>query len=218
MEDAEQNAFKSCDDVINLKSILSINVSDIRSKYHLSIVLLFCITSLCSVAANDSIKEWQAPYFQKHVLVGNIWDTHKQAWLAEKQFYKELVHYDYILLGEVHNHPDHHILQSNVIDSLVNSGLRPSVVLEMLEIQSWRDQPQTWGKVSELQELAGMLNDGWPWKLYTPILHSIVQHRLNLFAGNISSEELHNWANDQPDFDKNIAEKIIHTQKKILKP
>ena len=182
-------------------------MSYIRSINNLNVLLLLLAIPLCSVTANESKKEWQAPYFQDHVLVGNIWDTHKQAWLTEKQFYKELVHYDYILLGEVHNHPDHHILQSNVINSLVTFGLRPSVVLEMLEIQSWKDQPQIWAKAQELQELASMLNDGWPWELYRPILNSIVRHRLKLYAGNISSEELQIWANDQPTFDKNIAEK-----------
>lgn len=182
-------------------------MSYIRSINYQSVLLLLLAIPLCSVAANESIKEWHAPYFQDHVLVGNIWDTHKQAWITEKRFYKELVHYDYILLGEVHNHPDHHILQSNVIDSLVNSGLRPSVVLEMLEIQSWKDQPKTWGKAQELQELANKLNDGWPWELYKPILNIIVQHKLNLYAGNISAEELQHWANDQSTFDKKIAEK-----------
>ena len=182
-------------------------MSYIRFINYLTVFLLLVAIPLCSVAGNESLKEWQAPYFQDHVLVGNIWDTHKQAWLTEKQFYKELIHYDFILLGEVHNHPDHHILQSNVINSLVNSGLRPSVVLEMLAIESWKDQPQTWEKAQELQTLANMLNDGWPWDLYRPILNTIVHHRLNLYAGNISSEELQHWANDQPTFDKNIAEK-----------
>ena len=158
-----------------------------------SLSLLAILFHLNSVAAN----EWKAPFFQDHVLVGKIWDTHKQAWLVEKQFYEEIRYYDYILLGEVHDHPDHHELQSKVIESLVRSGNRPTIVMEMLSIEEWKEQPLTWEKLPELLELAGMINDGWPWELYAPVLNSVVQHQLSLHAGNISSEDLHRWANEQ---------------------
>ena len=168
-------------------------------KYFMSIIVLGLFISQGSVTARD----WQAPYFQDHVLVGNIWDTHKQAWLTEKQFHRELLHYDHILLGETHNNPDHHILQAEIINLLVISGTKPTVVMEMLELKGWQDQPQVWHKQQELKELASMLNDGWPWDLYAPILNSVVQHRLKLYAGNVSSDELHRWSNEQVSYNIN---------------
>ena len=154
-----------------------------------------------SVAAKDASSDvtisWQAEFLQDHVLVGRIWDTHKQAWISKNQFHHALNHYDYILLGEIHTHPDHHGLQAQAINAMVNVGRRPAIVMEMLSHSSWKDQPQKWHKQSELQELASMLNDGWPWELYAPILNSIVKHQLNLYAGNISSKNLHTWASQQ---------------------
>ncbi len=160
-----------------------------------------------SVTAEESRKEWLAPYLQEHSLVGKVWDTHKKDWISEKKFYKELAYYDYILLGEVHNHPDHHVLQAKLLDVLASSGIKPSVVMEMLTIESWQDQPSTWGKTEELQELASMINDGWPWELYKPVLSSIVRHKLHLYAGNISSDELRKRSYENSFFDYPYAEK-----------
>ncbi len=181
-------------------------------KFILTILLFAGFFHLSSVAAND----WQADFYKDHVLVGKIWDTHKQTWLTDHQFYKELLYYDYILLGEVHNHPDHHYLQSKVLESLVKSGAQPTVVMEMLSIEGWKEQPLTWKKLPELLELVAMINEGWPWELYTPVLNSVVQHQLRLHAGNIGSEELHQWANDQKFEDDNLAKsEYSYTQDEI---
>lgn len=166
-------------------------------KHFLNVLLLLLLILPGSVTAKQGSKDWQSPFFQDHKLVGKIWDTHKNAWLTKKQFNNELLYYDHILLGEAHTNADHHILQAKVINSLVSIGVKPTVVMEMLSQQAWQGQPQTWSKYDELQELASMLNSGWPWDLYAPILESVVQHQLKLFAGNISSDELHRWSNEQ---------------------
>jgi uncharacterized iron-regulated protein len=172
-------------------------------KQCLQVMLLGVFFLLSSVTAKGPAIGWQAPFFQDHPLVGKIWDTHKNDWVSAEKFEYELLHYDYILLGEAHNNPDHHSLQAEVINALVSSGKKPSVVMEMLSQQSWQDQPLRWNKLFELQTRAEMLNEGWPWSLYEPILTAVVQHQLELFAGNISSEELHRWANDKGDDEEN---------------
>ena len=68
-------------------------------------MLLGVFFLLGSVTAKGPAIGWQAPFFQDHALVGKIWDTHKNAWITSKQFEYELLHYDYILLGEAHNNP-----------------------------------------------------------------------------------------------------------------
>lgn len=158
-----------------------------------------------SVTAKGDTINWQAPFFQDHALVGKIWDTHKNAWLSVEQFKHEVMHYDYILLGETHNNPDHHELQAGVINSLLGAGKNPSVVMEMLSQNHWQDQPQRWSALVDLQKQAERLNKGWPWELYEPILTSVVQNQLPLFAGNTSREELHAWAAEV----EGVAEKDI---------
>lgn len=184
----------------------------VKSLKHFLNVLLMLLAIHGSVAAKEQSRDWQAPFFQDHQLVGKIWDSYKNTWLTYEQFNNELLHYDYILLGETHNNADHHKLQSEVIESLVTEGIQPIVVMEMLSLKAWQNQPHTWHKTSELQELAGMLNTGWPWELYTPILQSIVQHQLELFAANINSDELHQWANTQGHDKKyNLAKEFLFT-------
>jgi uncharacterized iron-regulated protein len=172
-------------------------------KHNLKFVLNVLICSLLllqgSVSAKQEPEGWQSPFFQDNSLVGKIWDTHKNAWISAHQLNSELLQYDYILLGEVHTNQDHHLLQAKIINALVDAGTKPTIVMEMLSNESWQDQPKNWNKADELQELASMLNDGWPWPLYAPILQSVVHHQLDLFAGNISSDALHRWANDQAD-------------------
>ena len=174
-------------------------------------VMFGALFLLGSVTANDRAIDWQASFFQDHPLVGKIWDTHKNAWVSAKQFEYELLHYDYILLGEAHNNPDHHYLQAKAINSLVSSGKKPSVVMEMLSLRDWQDQPQKWNKLFELQKRAEMLNEGWPWGLYEPILESVVQHQLELFAGNVSSEELHRWANERSADEEDVVDEYAYS-------
>lgn len=178
-----------------------------------SYVFLLLLMFQCSVTAKQPTHDWQAPFFQDHELVGKIWDTHKNSWLTLKQYQAELLYYDYILLGEIHNHPDHHVLQAEVINSLVLSGVKPAVVMEMLSLQGWQEQPLQWNKADKLQELASMLNEGWPWELYAPILQSVVRHQLKLFAGNISSDELHRWSNEKSkEDDENLLSQYSYTK------
>jgi len=171
---------------------------------HVFVLLLVCTGS--SVTAKGDIKgfaiDWQASFFNKHKLVGSIWDTHKDAFISAKQFRNELVHYDYIFLGETHNNPDHHQLQAIVINTLVENGLKPSIVMEMLSLQKWQDQPQQWSELAALQAQAGKLNKGWPWELYKPVLQTVVEHRLDLYAGNISRKELQRWSEQQNNQNK----------------
>lgn len=177
-----------------------------------------------SVSAKDEPMglraDWEAPFYQNHQLVGKVWDTHKNSWITAAQLDNEILYYDYILLGETHSNSDHHRLQAEVINSLIASGKKPSVVMEMLSIQDWKDQPHTWNSLSELQQQSSALNDGWPWELYVPILQSVVQHRLELYAGNISSSDLQQWSNKQGAFKTDdVVKEYAYTKQefKILK-
>ena len=140
-------------------------------------------------------QSWESEFYRDHPLVDKIWDTHKNTWITKKRLYTELLEYDYILLGETHNNKDHHILQAHILNSMVTAGVKPTVVMEMLAIESWKDQPQLWDDLATLQYQARSKNKGWPWELYIPVLESVVTHQLELVAGNIRSKELHEWSN-----------------------
>ena len=159
---------------------------------HLQLLILqFLICLLLNSSA--LAQNWVSPHFRDHILTGKIWDSGNNEWLTEQQLKLQLAEYDYILLGEVHNNVDHHILQARLLNALVVFGAKPTVVMEMLNKNSWQNQPRTWTDLTLLQEQAKIHNQGWPWKLYTPILQLIVNHQLELVAGNIASEDLQEW-------------------------
>jgi uncharacterized iron-regulated protein len=187
-------------------------------KYLLNVFICLLFLLQGSVSAKQEPEGWQSPFFQDNRLVGKIWDTHKRAWISMQQLNTELVQYDYILMGEVHTNHDHHLLQARLINTLVNSGAKPTIVMEMLSNESWQDQPKNWVKADELQELANMLNDGWPWSLYAPILQSVVNHQLDLYAGNISSKNLQRWSSEQGEVNKeNLLREYSYTKENFTK-
>ena len=157
--------------------------------YSLLWVLLACSLALSMNAV--FARAWQSPFYQDHPLAGKIWDTGKSAWITEERLYTELSEYEYLLLGENHNNPDHHLLQAHILNRLVATGEKPTVVMEMLVQEAWQDQPAFWTDAELLQQQAEARNAGWPWKLYAPVLRSIVQNGLELVAGSIKSEILH---------------------------
>ena len=146
----------------------------------------------CNALAQD----WESEFYRAHPLVGKIWDTEKNTWITEKRFYRELLEYDYILLGETHYNVDHHRIQAQILNFLVKNGLKPSIVMEMLRKESWEEQPKKWSQLDELVKQAELKNGSWPWELYLPIFESTVLHQLELAAGNIGSEALHEWSNE----------------------
>lgn len=152
------------------------------------ILLFLAWWSTCNVLL---AQDWQSEYYRDHNLVGKIWDTENKLWLTGQQLQLQLRQYDYILLGEVHENADHHILQARLLESLSESNSKPAVVMEMLEKESWANQPITWSDYVEAINQAKLLNEGWSWDLYAPIFQVIAKHKLELFAGNISSEALH---------------------------
>ena len=173
------------------------------SRFHaLAWTLLACGLGLLQDPA--AARNWQAPFHQGHVLTGKIWDTGQSVWISTEQLFAELLQHEYILLGEVHDNPDHHLLQAEVLDRLVQAGERPVVVMEMLAQGAWQDQPAYWSDLGSLQQAVEARNAGWPWKLYAPVLRAVVRHGLELVAGNIESEALHaasekagiNWARE----------------------
>ena len=73
-------------------------------------------------------KSWVSKELADHPLVGKIYAPHAKKFIPPKDYLQSLVWPRFVLLGEVHDNPDHHILQALAIRSL-GSG-QPHVVFE----------------------------------------------------------------------------------------
>ena len=74
---------------------------------------------------------WQAPRGREHPLVGRIWDTQARRFVTREDVVAGLTGARYVLLGERHDHPDHHRVQAALVRALLAAGRRPAVVFEM---------------------------------------------------------------------------------------
>jgi uncharacterized iron-regulated protein len=96
----------------------------------------------------------------------------------------------YVLLGEKHDNPDHHLLQAQLIRDLVARGRRPAVVLEMIPVDRadalaahLEEHP---ADADGLGAAVEWDKSGWPpWETYRPIAEAALEGGLALAAGNL---------------------------------
>jgi uncharacterized iron-regulated protein len=95
-------------------------------------------------------------------------------------------------LGEIHDNPDQHRLQAQLIGALVKMGRRPSIVLEMVPADFQTELNRHRGDgVSGAMGLGKLLRweeRGWPaWPIYQPIAEAALSSGLPLIAGGLDS-------------------------------
>ena len=135
---------------------------------------------------------WTSQHFQDHPLAGTIWNSKFEA-VTIGELENALANARFVLLGEIHDNPDHHRLQARLIDGLVSKGRRPAVVLEMIppNLQPELDR-HVRGGVSEASRLGKALRweeRGWPaWAIYQPIAEAALSAALPLKAGGLGAD------------------------------
>ncbi len=128
-----------------------------------------------------------------HPLADRIWDVRTATFVEPGALYATAATADHLLLGEVHDNPRHHELQTTVLAALVERGRRPSVVFEMME----RDQQPAIDAVlagedpraDEVATATGFEERGWDWPLYRPLVTQALASGLPIVAGNASAAE-----------------------------
>jgi uncharacterized iron-regulated protein len=132
---------------------------------------------------------WQSPHFRDHPLAGSVWQADgSQA--DRKTLSAAVLSADYVLLGEIHTNPDHHVIQAELIGELVAAGRRPAVVFEM--IPASRQKPLDDHLAANPKDAAGLgaavewEKRGWPdWSIYRPIAEAALAAGLKLKAGGL---------------------------------
>jgi uncharacterized iron-regulated protein len=127
-------------------------------------------------------------------LVGRIWQVDAGRFASEESLLRALAQARYVLLGEVHDNPEHHRIQARIVGALAARGRRPSVVFEMIS----RDRAEALARAlrdpevdaESLRQTLEWDTSGWPaWPLYAPVFEAALQWRLPLAAGDLSSAD-----------------------------
>ncbi|MDO8962417.1 MAG: ChaN family lipoprotein [Methylophilus sp.] len=109
-----------------------------------------------------------------------IIETATQASISQTQLITHLKQQDYILLGEVHDEPSHHLRRADLIKALAE--LQPVVVAEQLEA----NQLVTYtDNLLDDVSRAGFDAKVWDWALYSPLLMVLEAQKVSLIGGNL---------------------------------
>ncbi len=163
---------------------------------------MFLGVAACAVAG-CSATSWQSPLGRIHPLTGRIWDVSSARFIDRRSLVKRLARADFILLGERHDNPDHHMLQAEVLRSLIAVGRRPAVGFEMLSLD---DAGTIAGHLAAAPNDAAGLGRavnwnkrGWPdWAMYQPIAEAALQAKLRIVATNLPLATARKMTRDGP--------------------
>src|SRR5512133_3700789 len=80
-------------------------------------------------------RSWESKLHRDHPLAGKIWDVRASRFVDEASLVSALAGARTVLLGEVHDNPDHHVLQARLLRALAGAGRTPKVAFEMLSVE-----------------------------------------------------------------------------------
>jgi uncharacterized iron-regulated protein len=124
-----------------------------------------------------------------HPLSGKIWDARQHRFITASELLHKLATTDFVLLGEVHDNPEHHAHQAAVLGSLVQAGRKPALAMEQFdrENQSAIDAALAAGADAEAIAVAGRMDrKSWQWAGYEPLVRIAVSAKLPIVAANLS--------------------------------
>lgn len=164
--------------------------------------LLLFIILLSQVSQAATVPEFSAAFGLGHPLMGTIVQLAGpqlqtsgagSTRLSPRQLIQVLLPADLILLGEKHDNPDHHALQTWVLRQVIQASRRPGVVFEMMSEDQQsvveRHEQQQPRDATLLGKALAWESSGWPtWIQYQPLADLAVGHGLPIIAGNLSLE------------------------------
>jgi uncharacterized iron-regulated protein len=167
-------------------------VALIKTSFSLALALL--LLAGCASTQLDQAEQWQSQLHIEHALVGMIWDSQGDEFIAEDELLARIEGASYLLLGEKHDNPDHHALQLRALDHVLRTDNVATVSFEMMSseqqplLRNLSLSPQS--SLEQINEYLQWDNDGWNWTYYGPLLRSAIQADVLINAANISNEEM----------------------------
>ena len=134
------------------------------------------------------LSSWQSPHFRDHPLNGAIVSAHGPA--TPEALLEAVAASHFVAAGEIHDNPDHHRLQAELLKAMTDAGKRPAVVFEMVpeSLQPVLDRAPDIG-AADLGAALDWEERGWPeWSIYRPIADVALAAGLPLVAGDLDRD------------------------------
>ncbi len=141
----------------------------------LTTVLATLLLANCATIVPGTLRD------SDHPLAARLWDASTQRFIDEAELLRRAAHADVLLLGEIHDNPEHHRLQARLLQARLDAGARPALLMEQFDVdqQSALDEARRDGK-----DLAPLMR-GWDWPQYQPLVALADTVRLPLQAANL---------------------------------
>jgi uncharacterized iron-regulated protein len=136
---------------------------------------------------------WIATHDADHPWLGRIADLGSEGWVDPATLIERLRRKSFVLLGEQHDHPDHHRLEAWVIGELAHGGRRPAVFLEMLPIDRRPELERFWRggsrEVPDFYDAVGWEKLGWGSRaLWEPLFETLLAANLRPRAADLARQ------------------------------
>lgn len=156
-----------------------------------SLLVLAVATSLgCGpsrpAAAPATGGPWLATADAAHPLVGRIWDPSRSEFTSSDELIARASAASYVLLGERHDHADHHRLQARLLKGVVRARRTPALAVEMVDVD---EQPLLDAAPAEPGAFAVAI--GWeargfaPFASYRPVFEVALGEELRVLGANL---------------------------------
>jgi uncharacterized iron-regulated protein len=169
-----------------------------RSAAAVSALLACAVATSCSSRSGPPIDRietplgsaWVSPRNRDHPLAGKIFDVRRGQFVSEQELRSAVESARLLLLGEVHDNADHHLLQARLVRVSTGGGKRPAIAFEMLDEteQPAIDAVPLDGKVdpNAIRDAVRWDESGWPeFRLYRPIFEASLEAKLPIVAANL---------------------------------
>jgi len=125
-----------------------------------------------------------------HALTGRMWDVAQKRYVTMETVATAVSAARFALLGERHDHPEHHQFQAWLLRQMVLAGRRPAVAFEMLDATQAQVLERYLATAPRdaagLGDAVGWGTSGWPpWSLYQPIADTALAAGLPIVAVNL---------------------------------
>jgi uncharacterized iron-regulated protein len=167
-----------------------------RLRIWLFVVMAFTLSVLITgcMQAIAPMGSWESELYANHPLVGKIWDSNTGSFIDEDELFTAITNSQYVLLGEKHDNPDHHWLQLDLLNQLLDSNKLDSVSMEMIDSSSddllQTIQQQDFNSLDELKNYLEWDEEGWDWPFYGPLILDSLQAGIVVRSANISNQRV----------------------------
>lgn len=120
-----------------------------------------------------------------------------------------------LLLGELHDAPDHPPLQAAVLQALAADGVLAALVLEMAERgNSTRNLPPT-ANEDDVRRALAWQDSAWPWSRYRQPVMAAIRAGAPVFGGNLPRDGMRSAMNDAALESRLAAEALAALRERI---